>query len=477
MHKLFFLKSAFLRILYFMGSLLLINSPVYADVAADLHNSFKRLGFDNNITVPRAFKGQEAGYYTGGSIFARAPIRDIQIASLDVPGYRSGCGGIDLFMGSFSYINSDQLLALLKNVMNNAKGYAFTLALEAATPQLANVIKYLQEQAAKINALNVNSCETAAGLVGSVWPRTQEAQRRVCADIATTQQSNVFADYAAAKQGCGNEGRLTEILNGGKGAHKDMAFKEGNIAWNAIRKNEFLKADKALAELFMSLSGSIIVRQKGVKDEAEHTFDTLPSLATNTKLLGALLNGGTANVYKCDEDEKCLNPTLDKKNTVTISVENSLKNRVAKALQKMAEKFYSDTKLLGTEIGLMEATTLPIQKMLNVQIAFYKDEGILDITSYSDIIAVDILFQYLNENLNIVRASTINLQYPEHIMNKFIKGIDAARKALRDEQKSVYAEITTTNSIVRQTKMIEDLLSSSYSEHMNLTMKWSKGEL
>jgi len=74
-----------------------------------------------------------------------------------LPGYRSGCGGIDLFMGGFSFINSDQLIALMKNIMNNAKGYAFTLALESATPQLANVIKFLQEQAAKINAMNVNS--------------------------------------------------------------------------------------------------------------------------------------------------------------------------------------------------------------------------------------------------------------------------------------------------------------------------------
>ena len=471
MRKLLFLKPVTLAVLFFVGSFFLGSSSVYAGVDSDLNGFFDKLGFDSNVTAPRASKGQEAGYYTGGSLFARTPVRDLQIMQVDLPGYRSGCGGIDLFMGGFSFINSDQIVALMKNVMNNAKGYAFTLALESATPQLANVIKFLQEQAAKINAMNVNSCETAAGLVGSVWPRTQEAQRRVCADVG---QKGIFSDYAEAKQKCGNEGQLSETLNKGKGAYKNAVFKEGNLAWKAIQRNGFLNSDQQLAELFMSLSGTIIVRQNGGGDDAEHTFITLPSLATNMKLLGALLNGGTATIYRCEDPEHCLTP---KTTTVTINTEHALKNRVGKTLQKMAEKFVSDARIIESEIGLMEATTLPIQKMLNVQTAFYKDQVVLDISSYTDIIAIDILFQYLNENLNIVRASTVNLQYPEEIMNKFIQGIDAARRALRSEQKSVYAEITTTNSVVKQTKMIEDLLSSSYSEHMNLNMKWSKGEL
>ena len=477
MNRLFFpnliFKTTVLILLLAISSLFFANSS-YAGVSGDLHNFFDKLGFDNNITAPKAYKGQEAGYYTGGSIFTRTPVRDLQIMQVELPGYRSGCGGIDLFAGGFSFINSDQLVTLFKNVLNNAKGYAFTLALETATPQLANVIKYLQEQAAKINAMNVNSCETAMGLVGSVWPRTQEAQRRVCADIGSSDRG-IFSDYAAAKQGCGAEGKLTDTLNKGKGAHKHTVFKEGNLAWKAIQKNGFLQSDHQLAELFMSLSGTIVVRSNGDGgDDAENTFITLPSLATNTKLLGALLNGGTATIYKCDESTQCLNPNTT---TVTINTDHALKNRVGKTLQKMAEKFYTDTRIVDAEIGLMEATTLPVQKMLNVQTAFYKDQGVLDISAYTDIIAVDILFQYLNENLNVVRASTVNLQYPEEIMNNFIESIDRARIALRSEQKSVYAEITTTNSVVRQTKMIEDLLSSSYSEHMNLNMKWSKGEL
>jgi conjugative transfer pilus assembly protein TraH len=460
--------------LFLVISILGICISSYAGVSSDLGAYFDKLGVANNITLPTAYQGQEAGYYSGGSLYARTPVREVQIMNLELPGYRSGCGGIDLFMGGFSFINSKQLIGMLKNVLNNAAGYAFTLALESATPQIANVLKYLQEQAAKINSMNVNSCETAVGLVGSIWPRTQEAQRRVCEDIGMSQQKSLFSDYAAAKQGCGNEGKLSDTLGRAQGAHKDKVLTEGNLAWNSIKRNGYLSTDQELAQLFMSLSGSIIIRKNGAGDEAANTFSYLPSLATNMKLLGAMLNGGTATIYNCDNSDKCLSPTST---TITISEKDSLKKRVRTILKKMTGKFFADTRLDASEKWLLESTTLPVQKMLNVQMAFYKEEHIVDIGEYSDIIAIDILFQYLIESLHVIRVSATILQYPEDIMNRFIDNIDAARRALKAEQKSVYAEITTTNSIVRQTKVIEDMLASSFSENMNATMKWARGEL
>ncbi len=154
------------------------NAPSYADINGDLNSFFNSLGFDSSISTPSAYMGQEAGYYTGGSLFARSSVRDVQLMQLDMPSWRSGCGGIDIFAGGFSFIGKDQLVQLFKNIMNNATSYAFTLAMETATPQLTNVMKYLQNAVNEINKLNVNSCETAVGLVGSVWPRSQEASRR-----------------------------------------------------------------------------------------------------------------------------------------------------------------------------------------------------------------------------------------------------------------------------------------------------------
>lgn len=468
MCKGFFSKLILLVVTY---CCLIINASIYAGIDSDLKLFFDSLGFDNNISTPSAYKGQEAGYYTGGSVFARTQVRDLQIAQIDLPSYRSGCGGIDIFAGGFSFINSDQLVAVFKNILNNAKGYAFTLAMETATPQIANVMKYLNAAATEINKMNVNSCEAGVGLVGSLWPRTQEAQRRVCEDIGA--KSGIFTDYAAAKHGCGSGGKLTTTLNKGSGVYKNMVFKEGNIAWKAIQQNGFLRSDIALAELFMSLSGSIIVRPNGSDDDAAASFICIPSLAANKDLLRALLYGGVATIYKCDETDNCLSPAINK---ITIAEEKSLGFQVKKILQDIAQKIQDNTAITKTEIGLLQATGLPVYKMLNLQTAFYKDQMILDVSHYSEIIAIDILFQYLSENLNIVRTSSSNLQYPEEIMHKFTVGIDMARAAIRTEQKSAYAQITTTTQLIQQTQLIEQMLAGYLSSQMTQTMKWAKGE-
>ena len=270
-----------------------------ANVNSDLNNFFNDLGFSDNTTAPNAYSGQEAGYYSGGSLFARDSVRDVQIAQVQLPSFRSGCGGIDLFTGGFSFINSQQLVDLMNNIINNSMGYAFNLASESVTPEIANVMKYINTLANTINNANINSCETAAGLVGTVWPKTHEAQQQVCQDIGTSQ--GIFTDWADARQGCSTGGDMTKTLNGAQNNpnYQSMLLTSGNIAWKALQKNSFLSSDPELAELLMSLSGTIIL-QGGSSDDASHQFKVLSSLAADNQLLKTLLHGGSAKVYVCD---------------------------------------------------------------------------------------------------------------------------------------------------------------------------------
>ncbi|MFM7853053.1 MAG: conjugal transfer protein TraH, partial [Flammeovirgaceae bacterium] len=95
----------------------------------------------------------------------------------------------------------------------------------------------------------------------------------------------------------------------GEERYKHMLVGEFNLAWKAIQRNDFLSADKDLAEFFLSLSGTIISRKTGEDFE----IITLPSLADREELLTALLQGGNAKIYRCDggdAENRCLNPTL-----------------------------------------------------------------------------------------------------------------------------------------------------------------------
>lgn len=191
---------------------LLTISLANASINSDLNNFFNNMGFSNNNTAPNAYQGQEAGYYSGGSLFARDSVRDVQIVQVDLPSFRSGCGGIDLFTGGFSLVNSQQLVDAMQNIINNSLGYTFNLALESITPEIANVMKYINTLSNDINRANINSCETAAGLVGAAWPKTHVAQQQVCQDIGTS--NGIFTDWAAAREGCSTGGDMTSTLNG-----------------------------------------------------------------------------------------------------------------------------------------------------------------------------------------------------------------------------------------------------------------------
>lgn len=44
---------------------------------------------------------------------------------MTLPDINAGCGGIDAYLGSFSFINGEQLQRFVKQIMSNAAYYFF----------------------------------------------------------------------------------------------------------------------------------------------------------------------------------------------------------------------------------------------------------------------------------------------------------------------------------------------------------------
>ena len=62
-------------------------------------------------TSPNYFSGQQRGYYSGGSFSARWPNTTSYPLTVEIPRIKSGCGGIDMFMGGYSFMNKDYLVS------------------------------------------------------------------------------------------------------------------------------------------------------------------------------------------------------------------------------------------------------------------------------------------------------------------------------------------------------------------------------
>ena len=90
-----------------------------------------------NYTNPTAHLGQRRGVVTDGSLSARNRIATESLWHFVPPSYSAGCGGIDLFAGSFSFISAEQFQNLMRAIAANAAGYAFEVALGAMCQDLS----------------------------------------------------------------------------------------------------------------------------------------------------------------------------------------------------------------------------------------------------------------------------------------------------------------------------------------------------
>ena len=147
-----------------LAALLAANLPlssVSADVGSSMDSFLNDVGGAANVNGPTAFQGQSAGYYSLGNVWTRFPQKTTNIANLQLPRARAGCGGIDIFAGSFSFINASEIVAMLKAVANNAVGFAFSLAIDTVCPECSKIMQEFSQKAQLMNNLNINSCEMA----------------------------------------------------------------------------------------------------------------------------------------------------------------------------------------------------------------------------------------------------------------------------------------------------------------------------
>ncbi|WP_342075146.1 conjugal transfer protein TraH [Yoonia sp. SS1-5] len=387
-----------LRALKYLSAAAIIATatPSKADMASDLLDFWNRSGGGANVTHPSAYQGQRAGYISLGSLYVRTQPRNSQIANIQLPSVRSGCGGIDIFAGSFSYLSAQELIAMMEAIMANAAGFAFELALESLSPAVQEVVGKLRDLAQQVNSMNINSCETGQLLVSSIWPKTDAASQHICQSIATA--SGLVADRARARHGCGTGGDHASTLANGATPDIDAQIPvDVNYAWKASRKNSFLVADDDLAEFFMTVTGTIIV-VGAPDDDTPRTHVNYPPRAFSSEMIRTMVEGGTMEVLRCNSDpqDRCLNPSYT---TITLPANQALYARVSEILEGINTALANDTALPAAAPGLIGMTSVPVYEILKTARS-YKYEFVGDeIALMAELVAIDFAMLYTREAL------------------------------------------------------------------------------
>ena len=97
--------------------------------------------------------------YFGGNYSVRAPKKTYQIFAGDPPRFTAGCGGIDLHLGSFSFISVDAFKDMLRKIAQSAPGYFLHLAIQVMCNPCAVILAQLQTLMSELNNMQANSCQ------------------------------------------------------------------------------------------------------------------------------------------------------------------------------------------------------------------------------------------------------------------------------------------------------------------------------
>jgi len=430
---------------FLMASMALLFSGItYATASSDLNHFFNNLGYSANVTGASSYESQAAGFASLGSVYARNQVRSIQIAHVDVPGFRSGCGGIDIFAGGFSFIKSEQIVSFMQNILSNGAGYALNLALETELPEIAHAMQYMQKLANDINGTNFNSCEMGENLTAAVYPKNRAAHQRLCEDIGRNR--NVYTDWAEARHKCSTGGEIEKRLEQAKtdSEYKDRVLLDTNVVWDALQLNEFIKSDSSLSEVYMSISGTLVFDYKG-------GMQTYPSLATNQDFVKALLYGGKLPSYQCKDNgtpKKCVD--INVKGSQVIASHDALVFQVQTILQGVYENIKSGTALTPQQKGLIELTQPSVFQLISA--SAQQNIGIQSSYELAQSVATDLLAQYLANSLEVIRASLAGKDLGSTNEEKLFKSVQVAQQFVDNfnaETRARFNSALTTNQLVQ----------------------------
>jgi conjugative transfer pilus assembly protein TraH len=384
-----------------------LASPAVANVSQSMQDWFNDIGAYGNVTGADAYRGQTMNFYTGGSLYMRTPVRNYQLASISPPSFRAGCGGIDLFAGSFSFINKEQFVALLRNIGNNAIGAAFNMALCSMSPDLCDLLKYLQDQASKMNNLNINSCQAAEGIVtaaGSMLTdKTQEKEGKT-AGASLNIFGDVFESWDEWKKSSATAKSIRTAAKNSSQGYREL-FEPGNVVWRSLSRVAGVTDETK--ELLMSLTGTIIVTPPGESSDEKAKWAYLPGgKLTFRQFVG---DGGSTTVnlpgLKCGADTaECMTPTFSESAFTVTPFSRQVRTRIAAMRDKIINRDATGQTSLDT--ALIGNSSLPVWKMLAVSSSIPGGDRITE--DYAQLIAVDVAYAYFTNLSKTLRSALQN---------------------------------------------------------------------
>lgn len=445
-----------------------VGAGIPMSATADVTSMFEDLGSYGNVTGPGAYEGQTRNYYTGGSIYLRTPNKNYQLYTVQAPGFRAGCGGIDMWAGSFSYINSEQLTAMLKNIGSSALGYAFELAIKSLSPLVADVMETMKNWAQKANQMNVNSCAEGRKLVDGVMKTWKEGMSETA---AVGGAGGAAPDYAASRARAADAGFVSSVLTS---YLADPTLKEqvadGNVTWRALKKIEGITNEER--EILMNMVGTVVFDR--ANDRVHTIMPAGISVATfvgrgndenitlNKFHICSAVPASSSRTYDWTGDMSCMTPVEIPRYTMPWSFSRVVRQK----LISLRDKIMAKGGITADDIAFVGQTSYPVYRMLSISAA---TPGLSDtiIYGYEEIIATEYAAAYiiyltdmLRDGLSHQRQLTEKIQKEE--LTKLLTNISRLRDEVHQQRVEAYKKAQNISLVAEQFDMLEKKVVSTF---------------
>jgi len=438
------------------------------DLNAEVNTMFNNLGAIGNYTAPGAFRGQTFNTYTGGNLMMRTPNKVYQLAAVEFPSAKAGCGGIDVFGGSFSHISATEFKNMLRNITAALPGIAFQLALEAVSPLLGGLTKWAKGLETWINNARINSCETAKAIVSTAADAVGYSSQETCADLAI--DMGLETDRDAARRRCSTDRAsvLASARSSGDAKVRNKAPFVGNLTWKALQYTGTALDDQE-RELIMSMVGTVIFYPEEANRDPEPVAPTITSISQ--LLYGQSAGAGTdvvQHLLRCNDYTNCDAVSLN-----TAYTHTPFTARVETKMRSIADKIATRTAIPNNspEVGFVNQTTEPVYKMLSIG-ATIPGSGLSDalIGQYRDVIAADYAYVFLERNLRLGMAALdkdYTLQQTQREQANHVRQrAQAMLMQLAQEKNLLYQKVGSFRAVSSHLEQLERQLRSSMPQHV-----------
>lgn len=465
-----------------------VIASIPANAGGFLNDMYEEMSGNVNTQAAKIYQTQRAGVITAGGLVWKTPQRNFTPFHFTPLSLKAGCGGVDLFMGSFSMMSKDEFIQMLRAVGQNAAGLLFQLALNAMAPEISGLVSEFSNKLEDWNRHFGNSCDMANRVIG--WTgadKVATAMGQAAKGFGVS--VGLFNDRGEAEKELRNDGNKVYLNTPAtKSDDGTTVFdKETNITWSVLKTGNWSGLSFPERRMLMTLLGTVVVRWSPETDSNKKPLlKIFPPLAIENlkKWVGTAQDSSedvTMTGYTCGGepdsfDSTCLNVT---EAPITFK---GMARQVYASLEELRlailERRNPHALPNGVNpISIVAMTSIPVGNIINLSTTrqhLYFGEIVLKM--YADAIAYDISTRLMEEV--VLQVTKAIKQYETHVdqataeIGEYRTSIDRLSTELRALREEIDGKIQAQNASILDFMKLEEEIYGNISKKVLGNMRF-----